>query len=104
MNPAAAAIVSLPSPMRRGSAPSPLLLLAPKRCGRLLISIEKPELAEDLCAHFERSGFQARPLVGGMIEVGRDDAPDSGQARLEIALHLRVWEAMNPNAKVMVVR
>jgi len=71
---------------------------------RLLISIEKPELAEDLCAHFERSGFQARPVVGGMIEVGRDDAPDSGQARLEIALHLRVWEAMNPNAKVMVVR
>jgi hypothetical protein len=39
-----------------------------------------------------------------MIEVDREDAPSPGQARLEIALHLRVWEAVNPNAKVAVVR
>ena len=71
---------------------------------RFLISLEEPELAGDLCAHFERSGFRAHPVEGGMIEVGRDDAPNPGQARLEIALHLRVWEAMNPHAKVIVVR
>jgi hypothetical protein len=70
----------------------------------LLISIEEPELADALCAHFERSGFHARPVEGGMIEIGRDDAPNPGQARLEIALHLRFWEAMNPNAKVTLVR
>jgi hypothetical protein len=105
VNPAVAAIVSLPSPVRRGSAPSPLLLLARRNAAaRLLISIEEPELAHALCAHFERSGFRAEPVDGGMIEVRLDDAPNPGQARLEIALHLRVWEAMNPHAKVTVVR
>jgi hypothetical protein len=70
----------------------------------LLISIEEPELADAFCAHFVRSGFHAEPIDGGMIEVGRDDAPNPGQERLEIALHLRVWEAMHPDAKVTVVR
>jgi len=103
VNPAAAAIVRLPSPVRRGSAPL-CSSSHRKRCGRLLISIEEPEFADDLCAHFERSGFHAQPVDGGMIEVGRDDAPNPRQERLEIALHLRVWEAMNPAAKVIMVR
>lgn len=103
MNPATAAIVSLPSPMRRGSAP-PSPPHDENAADRLLISLEEPEFAEALCAHFRRSGFHARPVDGGMIEVDREDAPSPGQARLEIALHLRVWEAVNPNAKVAVVR
>lgn len=70
----------------------------------MLISIEEPELAEALCAHFERSGFHTQRVDGGMIEVGRNDAPNRGQERLEIALHLRVWEAMHPEAKITVVR
>ena len=81
-----------------------LLLTTRNAADLLLISLEEPELADALCAHFRRSGFHAQPVEGGMIEVGREDAPNRGQARLEIALHLRVWEAMNPNAKVMVVR
>jgi hypothetical protein len=92
----------LPSPMRRCSAPPPPH--DENAADRLLISLEEPELAEALCAHFRRSGFHARPVDGGMIEVDREDAPSPGQARLEIALHLRVWEAVNPDAKVVVVR
>jgi hypothetical protein len=70
----------------------------------LRISIDSPEYAGDLCAHFTRSGFRAQPTVEGMVEVRLDDAPNPNQERLEIALHLRVWEAMHPTKNVKLVR
>jgi hypothetical protein len=70
----------------------------------MLISIDDPQYVDSLCAHFTRSGFRAEPVEGGMVEVALDDAPGRRQERLEIALHLRVWQAMNPGAQAMVAR
>lgn len=70
----------------------------------MLISLDDPEFVNELCTHFTRSGFGAEPVGGGMIEVARDDAPNPGQERLEIVLHLRLWEVMNPATQIMDVR
>jgi hypothetical protein len=64
----------------------------------MLIRIDDNTLVEDLCAHYRRSGFHVEPVGGGMVEVGREDAPTPEQARHEVLLHLRVWLAVNPNA------
>lgn len=66
----------------------------------MLIRIDDPALLDDLCAHFGRSGFSAERVGGGMIEVRRPDAPNAGQERREISIHLRVWEVINPTAHV----
>jgi hypothetical protein len=70
----------------------------------VLITIENPEYVSDVCAHFTRSGFQAQQVSTEAIEVRRDDAPTAHQERLEVDLHLRVWEAMNPSKPVKLVR
>jgi hypothetical protein len=69
----------------------------------LLIRIGDPSLAEDLCAHFRRSGFSAEPAGGSMVEVHRADAPSAEQERREVELHLRVWRATHSDAVVEIV-
>jgi hypothetical protein len=66
----------------------------------LLIRLGDPSFADDLCAHFRRSGFTAEPAGRGMVEVRREDAPSVEQERREVELHLRVWKATNPAAVV----
>jgi hypothetical protein len=73
-------------------------------CGTLRIAITNPEYASDLCAHFKRSGFDVQLVSDGIIEVGLREAPNPHQERLEVALQLRVWEAMNPAESVKLVR
>ena len=70
----------------------------------MLIAIENPEHASAVCAHFTRSGFQTRLISEGVVEVRLDDAPNAHQERLEVDLHLRVWEAMNPDKAVKLLR
>jgi hypothetical protein len=65
----------------------------------MLISVSDHTLIDDLCAHYRRSGFHAEPVGGGMVEVARADAPSAAQERTEVLLHLRVWEAVNPDAR-----
>ena len=65
----------------------------------MLISVSDITLIENLCAHYRRSGFRAEPVGGAMIEVARADAPSQEQERTEVLLHLRVWEAVNPEAR-----
>jgi len=64
----------------------------------MLIRVDDNTLVEDLCAHYRRSGFRVELVGGGMVEVGREDAPTPEQARHEVLLHLRVWQAVNPDA------
>ncbi len=59
----------------------------------MLIRISDPSLVDDLCAHFRRSGFAAEPMGGSVIDVDRPDAPNPEQARREVELHLRIWQA-----------
>ena len=65
----------------------------------MLIRLEDNTLVDDLCAHYRRSGFDVESVGGGMIEVARADAPTSEQERHEVLIHLRVWEAVNPDAR-----
>jgi hypothetical protein len=62
----------------------------------VLIRLSDASLADDLCAHFRRSGFECEPAGGTMIEVSRSDAPSVEQERREVELHLRVWKATHP--------
>ena len=64
----------------------------------MLIRVDDKTLVEDLCAHYRRSGFRAERMGGAMIEVAREAAPTPEQERHEVRLHLRVWEALNPDS------
>ena len=65
----------------------------------MLIRLDDNTLVDDLCAHYRRSGFRVEPVGGGMVDIGREDAPTPEQERHEIMLHLRVWEAVNPDVR-----
>ena len=65
----------------------------------MLIRLEDNSLVDDLCAHYRRSGFRVEPMGGGMVDVGKENAPTPEQERHEVLLHLRVWEAVNPDAR-----
>jgi hypothetical protein len=66
----------------------------------MLLRIDDHSLVDDLCAHYRRSGFDAESVGGGMIEVARPSAPNEGQARREVLMHLQVWRVANPDATV----
>jgi hypothetical protein len=66
----------------------------------MLITINDPELADDLCAHYTRSGFSVERISATRAEIVRDDAPTAEQGRREVELHLLVWKAVNPGANV----
>jgi hypothetical protein len=64
------------------------------------IRVDPPALLGDLCWHFERAGFDVQKIRSDSIAVRRLDAPSDAQARREIGLHLRIWEATHPDAWV----
>jgi hypothetical protein len=64
----------------------------------MLIRLDDTSHVDDLCVHFWRSGFTVLHAGGTMIEVQRRDAPTSAQARREVVMHLRLWDAINPGA------
>jgi hypothetical protein len=66
----------------------------------MLLQISDVTFLGDLSAHFLRSGFTVEEAGGTMIQVSRPDAPDPGQERREVELHLAVWRATNPAVKV----
>ena len=63
----------------------------------MLIRLDDNTMVDDLCAHYRRSGFRVEPMGGGMVDVARENAPTPEQH--EVLLHLRVWEAVNPEAR-----
>jgi hypothetical protein len=69
----------------------------------MLLRLSEPDLVEDLCANFRRAGFSAQSAGGSMAEVYRLDAPEQEQERREVEFHLRVWQAMRPDAAVEII-
>ena len=71
------------------------------RCtySHMLIRLDDNTLVDDLCAHYRRSGFRVEHMGGGMVDVARENAPTPEQERHEVLLHLRVWEAVNPDTR-----
>ena len=65
----------------------------------MLIRLDDSTLVDDLCAHYRRSGFRVEHVGGGMVDVARENAPTPEQERHEVLLHLRVWEAVNPDTR-----
>jgi len=65
----------------------------------MLIRLDDTTLVDDFCAHYRRSGFSAERVGDDRVEVARADAPTPEQERYELLLHLRVWEAVNPEAR-----
>jgi len=69
-----------------------------------LIRLSDPSYADDLCAHFRRSGFAAKRRGSRTIEVKRPDAPSPEQEIREVELHLSVWRATNPSVIALLDR
>jgi hypothetical protein len=68
----------------------------------MLIQIDDQALEADLCAHFARSGFDARLAGPGTVEITRADEPDEALRR-DVVIHLRVWQVVNPGATVTLL-
>lgn len=85
----------------RRSAPVPIPCMGSSAA--MLIRVDDPALVDDLRAHYDRSGFDSEPVGGGMIDVARPDARDEEQERRAVVLHLRVWDAMNPDANSAII-
>jgi len=61
-------------------------------------------LVDDLLFFFRRRDSRAELVEDSVVEVAILHALDERQARLELDLYLRVWEALHPDARVEVLR
>jgi hypothetical protein len=66
----------------------------------MLTQLDDHALADDLCAHFTRSGFTASVSANGTAEIARRIPSTKDLERREILLHLRVWEIVHPGVTV----
>jgi hypothetical protein len=66
----------------------------------MLISLDEQALVDDLCAHFLQSGFTAEQVGGGSLQVTRPHAANAREERIQILLHLRIWQTANPGVRV----
>jgi len=88
-----------------GSSPASSISKVPAHLPLSLSTLRlcKPDLVDDLCENFRRAGFTAHSAGGSMAEIQRLDAPEREQERREVELHLRVWQAMRPEAAVEIL-
>jgi hypothetical protein len=70
----------------------------------VLVRLTDPGLADEFVAYLRRAncvadlGDVAAHADGIAVEVDVPQAYDHEQARLEVALYLRVWEAVHPGS------
>lgn len=70
----------------------------------MLVRLSDPSLADEFLGFLRRAeciadvGEVAAHAEGVAVEVAVPDALDDEQARLEVALYLRVWEAVHPGS------
>ena len=69
----------------------------------MLMRLYDERLVPDLEAHFVRSGITVERLGGSLIQVTRPFRQEDGAFRQEIASHLRIWQAIHPDAKVEIL-
>jgi hypothetical protein len=58
---------------------------------------QPPIFRAQLLPGFGDPGRDEERVDEGTVEVAREDAPTPEQERYEVLLHLRVWEAVNPD-------
>jgi hypothetical protein len=72
--------------------------------GEVFVRLTDPGLADEFVAYLRRAncvaalGDVAAHADGIAVEVDVPQAYDHEQARLEVALYLRVWEAVHPGS------
>jgi hypothetical protein len=62
----------------------------------MLLRIEDHSLVGELCDHYRRSGFQAEPVGGGMVEVGLLEPLSAEDERQRVLAHFHVWAILHP--------
>jgi len=62
-----------------------------------------PAALPELRQHFLRSGFSVAD-DGERLVIRRLDETNAERERLEIALHVQVWQTMHPEARVELTR
>ena len=62
-----------------------------------------PAALPELRQHFLRSGFSVAD-DGERLVIRRPDETSAERERIEIALHLQVWQTMHPEARVELTR
>jgi hypothetical protein len=72
----------------------------PERSSLQVVSPDNENRLSDLEMHFLRSGFSVECVGGSMIEVRR---AGDGNDVSAIAFHLRAWEAVNPETRVVIL-
>ena len=72
-------------------------------CGLMRLRLFDPAALPELRQHFLRSGFSVAD-DGERLVVRRPDETNAERERIEIALHLQVWQTMHPEARVEIVR
>jgi hypothetical protein len=66
----------------------------------VLLRLNDHGLVDDLCQHFDRSGFRAESFGGGMVGVSHPSSPDHESEQNAIVAHLGIWRIANPSAEV----
>jgi hypothetical protein len=67
------------------------------------LRLSDPALVDDLLFFFRKRDSQAERVEDDVVEVAIVNVIDDRQARLELDLYLRVWEALHPDAPVEVL-
>jgi hypothetical protein len=68
------------------------------------LRLSDPALVDDLLFFFRKRDSRAELVEDSVIEVAILHVLDDRQAQLELDLYLGVWEALHPNARVVVLR
>ena len=68
------------------------------------LRLSDPALVDDLLFFFRKRDSQAELVEDDVVEVAIFHVLDDRQARLELDLYLRVWEALHPDAPVDLLR
>jgi hypothetical protein len=71
---------------------------------KVQLRVSDPALVDDLLRFFRRRESSAERLDEDTVEVSILHVLDERQARLELDLYLRVWQALHPDADVSLLR
>lgn len=79
-------------------------LPAQSDCGHVNVLLRQPALMPDLLEFLRQANCVVRQTAPDTLEATVPEAFDERQARLELELYLRVWQALNPDGSVRIVR
>lgn len=71
---------------------------------KVQLRVSDPALVEDLLRFFRKRESSAERVDEDTVEVSILHILDERQARLELDLYLRVWQALHPNTDISLVR